>query len=141
MKLKVNKIGIAASAIIIAGAVIGGGVYNTSKTNTQQSDPNVSAATNIYNTQTRDGLAVNSGELNKLSYNYRATTNRTQQTEVQDFSMIYVFDDSASRSTIMSTAKAGVLGFVNSIDKTKNGFGVISYTRHYVGDDSAGGVG
>lgn len=130
MKLKVNKIGIAASAIIIAGAVIGGGIYNTSKTNTQQSDPNVSAATNIYNTQTRDGLAVNSGELNKLSYNYRATTNRTQQTEVQDFSMIYVFDDSASRSTIMPIARAGVLGFVNSIDKTKNGFGVISYSDY-----------
>lgn len=141
MKLKVNKIGIAASAIIIAGAVIGGGIYNTSKTNTQQSDPNVSAATNIYNTQTRDGLAVNSGELNKLSYNYRATTNRTQQTEVQDFSMIYVFDDSISRSTIMPTAKAGVLGFVNSIDKTKNGFGVISYSDYKSESETKNGMG
>lgn len=131
MKIKVNKIGIAAVAIAVAVSALGGGYYYTTQFQNAQKSPSASAATtqDIINSP-RDGISIDPSQMGKLKYTYSQSVRRNTQTEVQDFNMYYVNDDSDSRKSILGRSNQTIGAFIDSIDKTRNGVASIGYIEH-----------
>lgn len=125
MKIKINKISITAVAIAIAVSALGSGYYYATQNSAKNT--NTFAATSLYNVQNREGISLNPSEMAKLNYEYRTATNRSQQTEVQDFNMFYVMDASGSRiGHAMHTIRT-IPDFIDSINMSKNKFAFLTY--------------